>query len=660
LVEVRGKRVMSRRIKVCLLVAGLILALACLGYRVCQVWRIARLGLRTLARMDTVLALADDPAAVDPATLGPLVQEIHVDLVALRGEIRPLLTLASKLGWVPGVGPDLQALPPLLDIAVDLTGAGDVALEGLSPLLRLMDEDAASADGDSTLSLATHALVDARPQLETARALVERAAQRRAEVDATRLSPRLARLVDMLDRGLPLLQAGLEAAMVAPDLLGVEQTRTYLVLALNEDELRPVGGFISGVGEVTVQAGQLITMTFRDSYAVDDFSQPYPDPPEPLRRYMGIELWVFRDSNWSPDFPSTVRRAISLYRPDHPVSVDGVIALDQQAVRGLVEALGPLSLEGVEEPLTGETVVAYVRQAWAPEDGDLTGEWWRQRKSFMGSIADAAWRRVQRGQVDWVALAQVVLRLLDEKHLLVYVRHPSAAALLAEQGWDGSLRSGPGDFLMVVDANMGYNKANARVQEALDYRVDLGQSPPRASLTLVYTHTSHVDYPCRHENRYGQTYKQMINRCYWDYLRVYVPQGSRLLDATYIPILGEKLLFGKGEPSGEVISRPAEEGEWLSFEVMSLLPLATSQTRAFTWTLPADVVQWMDGEGSYHLRVQKQPGTRGYPLTVHVRLPEGVVLLEARPEPAAVCGEWLAYHQVLEEDREFWLRFGRE
>jgi hypothetical protein len=284
---------------------------------------------------------------------------------------------------------------------------------------------------------------------------------------------------------------GLEAAAVAPDLLGMDEPRTYLVLALNEDERRPIGGYITGAGEVWLEAGRLVTMTFRDSYAVDDFTQPYPDPPEPLRRYMGIDLWVFRDSNWSPDFPTAARQAISLYRPGYPVSVDGVIALDQQAVRGLVDGLGPLAMEGTEKPVTGDTVITYMRRAWAPEDGDLNREWWKQRKSFMGPLAETAWERVQGGRVDWVTLARTLLRLLEEKHLLIYLRNPDAAALLSGQGWDGALRpgpalstaEGPGDFLMVVDANVGYNKASARVQETISYQVDLHQSPPQAMLT---------------------------------------------------------------------------------------------------------------------------------------------------------------------------------
>jgi hypothetical protein len=502
-------------------------------------------------------------------------------------------------------------------------------------------------------------LAEKRPDVEQALAAVERAQDAWVQVDATRLSPWLAERTALLDRGLPLLQTGLSVLTVAPDLMGVREPRTYLVLALNEDELRPGGGFITGVGEVRLEAGQLVTMTFGDSYTADDYGQPYPAAPEPIHRYMGIDLWVFRDSNWSPDFPTSARRAISLYRPDHDVSVDGVIALDQRAVRGIVGAIGPLTLEGVEEPVTGETIIPYIRRAWAPEGGDGGGGWWKQRKSFMGAIAEVAWQRVQGGQVDWGALVQTLLRLVEQKHLFVYLEHPDAAAALAQLEWDSALRPSPGDYVMVLDANVGYNKANTRVREEITYQVDLRQSLPQATLTLVYTHTGGVDVPCDHTPQYGTTYRDMMDRCYWGYVQVYVPQGSRFLEATRIAVPGEALVTGEGT-SGEVTVGQAEEGPWTTLGVMGLLAPSTSQTRHFFWTLPQDVVEWAGdegGEGRYFLRVQKQPGATHHPLTVQIRLPEGSALLDATPPPTAVAGEWVIYRMTLDRDREFDIHF---
>ncbi|MCX8066775.1 MAG: DUF4012 domain-containing protein [Anaerolineae bacterium] len=645
-----------RKIRGDLRVSASYLLLA-LGTSLLLIWGVlvgrAVFSLRAHLREATALAAGVGKGLPDPDTLCGLVRGLRADVATLTRQVGWAARLAPALGWLPGIGGDLRAAPHLLATADHLTRAGVLTCDALSPAFGLLDQGI----NPSALEKVLPFLAAARPALEQALGEVEQAIAAWERVDRSALSPRIARRVALLEEALPLLRVGLSAALVAPDLLGADGPRTYLILAQNEDELRPTGGFLTGVGEVRLQNGRLVSMTFRDSYAADDFSLPYPDPPEPLRRYMGIDLWVLRDSNWSPDFPTAARQAVALYRPGYKVSVDGVIALDQYALQELVGVLGPLTVEG--ETVTRETLIPYIRQAWAPKEEGMTREWWRKRKSFMGVLAQSAWDHLQSGAVDARTLARTLLRLLEEKHLLVYLSNPQAQALLAKQNWDGALRWGPGDFLMVVDANVGYNKASAKVQESITYEVDLGRWPPRATLTLIYTHTAPAGYPCIPEIRYDPVYEQMMDRCLWDYVRVYIPQGSRLLDATQIAVPGEALWSGEPE-SGEVTERPATEGPFLSLETLLLLPPGTVQTRSFIWELPAKVVSWEGGVGTYTLRVQKQAGTRGHSLRVRVRLPGGVALISSDPVPVMVQDSVVVYETRLDRDREFFLRFRRE
>ncbi len=633
----------QKRVAIILLALGTVLLLF---------WgaRVARAGLSLRRHLAEAEGLVRAPETVNLPVACDLVHALRQDVETVRREAGALVSLASALGGLPRVGGDLRAAPHLLAMADGLTEAGTIGCDLLGPVL--------TSGEKPSLEEAIRLVAEKRPDIARAQAAVARAEVAWRQVDPSRLSPRLARRAALVGQMLPLLRSGLDIAAAAPDLLGMDGPRVYLIIAQNEDERRPTGGYITGVGEVWVENGQIVTMTFRDSYAVDDFSQPYPDPPEPFRRYMGIDLWVFRDSNWSPDFPTAAWQALALYRPGYNLSVDGVIAVDQYALRELVAAVGPLTVEGVPTPITADSLIPYIRQAWAPDDGNLTGEWWRERKSFMRPLAEALWTRLRAGDVDGLRLAKTVLRLLDEKHLLLYVPHPSVAPLLAEQGWDGALRPGEGDLLMVVDANVGYNKASAKVLQSITYEVDLRRHPPQATLTLVYTHTATGQYPCIPEFRYDPVYEQMMDRCYWDYLRVYIPQGSRLLDFTRIPIPGEALWSGEDE-SGEVTVRPAEEGPFLSLETMLLLPPGAVQTRSFTWELPDGVVSWDGDEGTYTLRVQKQSGTVGHPLTVRVHLDEKLLLLGTDPPPTATDGSTLIFQTRLDRDRTLTVRFRR-
>ncbi len=609
----------------------------------------AALSLRTHLREAAALPMRTEEGFLDPTAFCGLILDLRTDVETLAYHAGWVVQLAPMLDWLPRIGGDLHAAPHLLATADHLTRAGALVCSAMGSAFDLLKEGI----GISSLEKVLPHLISARPLLEQALKEVEHASAAWEKVDLAALSPPIARRVALLDKALPLLHAGLSAALLAPDLLGADGPRTYLILAQNEDELRPTGGFITGVGEVRIQNGRLVSMTFRDSYAVDDFSLPYPDPPEPLRRYMGIDLWVFRDSNWSPDFPTAARQAIALYRPGTPVQIDGVIALDQHALRELVGALGPLTVEG--DTITRDTLIPYIRQAWAPEDGRLTGEWWLERKSFMGALAQAMWDRLRKGTVDSQTLIRTLLQLLEEKHILVYLSDPQAQALVARQNWDGALRPGMGDFLMVVDANVGYNKASAKTQEAIKYEVDLSRQRPRATLTLIYTHTAPPGYPCIPEVRYDPVYEKMMDRCLWDYLRIYIPQGSKLVDATRIPVSGEAVWSGEPE-SGEVAVRPAEEGALLSLAVLVLLPPGAIQTRSFIWDLPEKIVDWGGSEGTYTLRVQKQPGTAGHPLQVRIHLGDNLTLLTADPSPSAIGGSTVIFETRLDRDREFRIR----
>ncbi|PKO23486.1 MAG: hypothetical protein CVU38_03800 [Chloroflexi bacterium HGW-Chloroflexi-1] len=503
-----------------------------LGWHAGAAAKQAQLALGDLKQIE---ALAKDPSPAALPALRDDLAALEAHLTATRAAASPFLWLAPGLGWLPEIGPTVRAGPPLLEMAIELAGGGREALDALAPVTDLSGED-----GD-LLARAVPALEAAAPGLAAADSRLAKAEALRAGVQGP-LHPKLAPQIARLDRFLPLARAGLQAAQVAPALFGAGGPRSYLIMAQNNHELRATGGFISGGGVVTLDGGKIVALNLTDSYAVDNFQQPHPLPPASLRQQMGTQLLVFRDSNWSPDFPTSAQVARALYEQDQGIATDGAIALDLEAVRLLVGALGPLEAPGIEGPVTGANVIARMKQAWeSPTTSQGTVEeaqssdWWRKRKDFMGQLVAVALTRLQGGgDLDVTALAYAAINMLEGRHLQIAVDDPALAAVLAECGWDGGLRPPEGsDFLAVVDSNVGFNKANAAVQSTIDYRVAEVSGRLEATLTLTYTHTAPAypaDQPCDRSPRYGDTYDDLIDRCYWDYLRVYTPRGSELID----------------------------------------------------------------------------------------------------------------------------------
>lgn len=655
--EPPGQKPARRRAGCLLLAAGLLLVGGWAAVTAVQLYGHGRSLLGHLRALE-VLA-AGDLSSLDMAALagaGEHLGGMRRDLEGIDARLGPLPRAGRLLAWVPGYGGDLAAAPDLLDLAVGVSQAGDGTFQALSPALDLLE---GGADGSPALLSAGEKmlplLVEAGPALEQARADLGAVEQARERIDAAALSPRVAGLVARLDGILPLFGAAVDGALLLPDLLGADGPRTYLVIAQNNQELRATGGFISGVGELRVAGGRLEGsaggqggLDFRDSYAVDNLAVPHEVAPDDFQHVLMGDLIFFRDANWDPDFATSARRALEIYARDQGVEADGVVALDLSALRLLVDAAGPLTVAGVVEPVDGGNVMRVIQGQWSQPVGSDGEDWWLHRKDFMGDVAAALIGRLREPQgVDPAALVSAVKRALDEKHLLVYLPDPEAAALLRARNWDGALPAPglAGDFLMLVDSNAGFNKVDARIERSLHYQVDLAAAgPSRAHVAVTYRHGGKKPVgDCVQEARYGDAYEDMLERCYWDYARLYVPGGSRLMQGPELPAgpAGSLAARSGTSPPLEPALEAGNRAIWTAF--FSLAP-GQEQTVAWQYELPAEVtLSRPDGLLEYRLRAAKQAGTEAVPLRLEIRLPDGAELVQGT----------LVVETDLRQDREF-------
>lgn len=531
------------------------------------------------------------------------VEQLSITLEQLARQVRLFNPLLRRMGWLPTYGPTLAASPDLLVVAQELSA---LASEGLA----LVEPALAEADNQSRLRQAVTLLAGAENQLAGMTAHAQAAQQALAAVPVEQLHPLLAQNLAQAQPLLPLLTAGLQSAPSLPHLLGFNNPATYLVLVQNNDELRATGGFISAIGTLHLENADIAGLEFADSYAYMRPDLQYPPAPAPMQRYMNIPLLLVRDANWSPDLPTSAQLIKAMFTHDTGATVQGIVTVDLRAVELLIGGLGPLQIEGADEPISGANVVEQVKQFWtAPTDAGGTietvglGAWWGQRKDFIPLLANSALQRLQSGEVNLIALLQATLQALDERAIQVWVDEPAVAAPLAELGWDGGLHPADhGDFLALVDTNMGYNKVDAVLERALHYTVAWPQAgqPALATLTITYTHPLNAtDDICTPTPRYGVTYEDLTQRCYFNYLRLYTPLGSELVHMTGVQ--PDSVLSQRGEGNtqlfaGYFILQPGQQG------------VVTVQ-----YTLPADLTP-----ANYTLLVQRQSGLRPLPLQLEI------------------------------------------
>jgi hypothetical protein len=576
--------------------------------------------------------------------LGALLSKLRTDTTTVRAAAAPLLPLSPQLARY---SPDLAQAAPLLRFAEDLAATGDQSFQALAPLL-----NKPKPGEQVTLSLAER-LAAARPQIEQARAALARAEDDLTRLRLDALSPGLRGGLDPIVNLLPELRDGLDFAKVLPGLLGADGRREYLLLAQNPDELRATGGFISGAGILAIDRGRLAGFSIGDSVAVDHFfaGKPYPDPPEPLRRYMDIPLWVFRDTNWSPDFPTAARAALDLYRIGQDRAPTSVIAFDPAFTQQLLQITGPLPVEGMPAPIGADNVVPQLR---SPEG--LPGD--PGREEFKRRLAAALFGKLERdgAQIDLRALARALRTALDQRHLLLYVDDPAASDLLAERGWDGAVEPGAGDFLMLVDSNVGYNKTSPNIATTISYTLDLRDPrAPLADLAVMHAHQVAGSPDC---HQWGADpaiadgraqYDDWMSRCYYDYMRVLIPGGSQLVDSQNAPTPAEWLMTGQADDGA--VTQDQGEADTAELSTFVTVPRGESRTTQFRYQLPPGLLQ-SDARGwHYRLKIQKQPGTAATPVTVRVLLPKGAAKVTTGPAPSARAGDSITFQLALDVDR---------
>ncbi len=557
---------------------------------------------------------AADGARAAASSIGSLaapdaeqVGDVAEALSQLHGALR---WLRRTSWWAPGLA-RLEALPRARAVGVLLTD-GVAALEDLAELgwWTLLEVESGLPGTWDTLaersvaSSAVNSLGRERGRL----LLVRERLVRVEEALATLPGANVIRLAELLSQG----RLAVDLGLVIPQLAG-ETPRTVLLVFQNDDELRATGGFVSSVAELTLENGALTDLTFMDSYAVEAHEAAHPPAPKPLARWMDASILLFRDANWSADFCESAQVMAALYSMDMGRQVDLVVAVNASLAARLLEALGPIWLEGYDLEVTSANVHEVAATFWAQPlespgieaQGAAWGEWLAHRKDIGAALVRGLVERLGRiAAADLPGLASVLEEAIARKDLLVWA--PADGDLqgdLRRAGWDGAVRPSSGDYVMVVESNVGWNKVNRRVSRTVAYRVELDGPEARAELTVTFENASPAGIPCQHEARYGSSYEEMTEGCYWSYVRVLVPLGSELEQVDGL--------------EGEVeITREAGK---LAFGGLALVPAGETCTVRWVYRLPPEVVRVdKDGRYRYDLVVQKQPGVKALDLSVWV------------------------------------------
>ena len=278
-------------------------------------------------------------------------------------------------------------------------------------------------------------------------------------------------------------------------------------------------------------------------------------------------------------------------------SPDGVIALDLTFLESLLQAIGPIQVEGIQ--ISAENLNDIYLTS--PAGADLLPK-------LADKFASQLTRALASGEnPPYIELLNKMSASIAQKHFLASIDGTIISPFIKSKQLDNTLppasfnpandRTETRDYLALVEANLGANEVNKFIERKIEYQLDVGaQNNLLSTLKITYINNSQSpDWP---------------QGSYINFLKVYVPQG------TFITDYWEDSTSKVGDIKVETQDNLA------SFSTFVEVSPKSTKTLIFTYNIGKTLE--LEKAPAYHLYVQKQPGTLSDPFTFTLNLPAKV------------------------------------
>ena len=414
-----------------------------------------------------------------------------------RSEVRLGGMLAAPSRLVPGVSQNVSAGAELSAAAAAGTAEAAAALRAIDP--------ASLTVVDGKIDLAAVAAVEA--PLQRVRGVLDDLTTTSNDVASPwllgPLQDELADLDERLESNEPRLENALDAVRLAPQILGADGARRYLVLFTTPVEARGLAGFVGNYAVITADNGNIDVTDFGrrsdlDAYVGQNGAACDGCPQEFLDRYgrFGItgsdEFGGFGQNGWTSitlpaHFPYVGAAAQVLFPQSGGDPIDGVIAMDPYVIQALMRYTGPIDVPELDltvDPAVAADFILRDQYAGLGIDDSAGND---DRIDALETIGTEVIRRLLQGSLpEPSVIARDLGPLASEQRLLFWTDDPTEQELFDRIGLLGALPalSDDGGFGMTV-SNAGHSKIDYYLERNVEVTVDTADDGARALVADV-------------------------------------------------------------------------------------------------------------------------------------------------------------------------------
>ncbi|OGD71765.1 hypothetical protein A3A84_01290 [Candidatus Collierbacteria bacterium RIFCSPLOWO2_01_FULL_50_23] len=378
-----------------------------------------------------------------------------------------------------------------------------------------------------------------------------------------------------------------------PALLGDPDQKTYMLLFQNNGELRPTGGFLTAYAHLRVSKGRITPLNSFNIYDLDARFVKNIPPPNPIVKYLNEKRWNLRNMNMSPDFKVSMDTFTKYIRDINGLpQTDGIIALDTEVPVKLLEVLGTIGVGGwgnfsaKEDPRCKCPQVVYFLEdiITKPVPGIRP-----DRKAVLGPLMHSILANAMGSPKHmWPKFLNIALDAINQKHLMFYFFEEKNQKAAESFNAAGRIGDYDYDYLHLNDSNFGGAKSDLFIKRDIEQEITTNGDKVTKKVTITYNN------PEKGSNCNLEAGQLCLNGVYRDYVRLYVPKGSKLTR-----VVGSEVKETTFEDLGKTV-----------FDAFFTMRPESSSKLVFEYELPALNLK------PYRMLIQKQPGVPSIKQTI--------------------------------------------
>jgi hypothetical protein len=545
-----------------------------------------------------------------------LIADANLHILTIQSEVQPYYGIFKRWRSFPWIGKYASQVEPVIEYTSNSISAVNKLVVLTDPIV-----------GSSLYSKRSSKLVQ---QINANQSLIVSAEEnlRRAEIyhqdiQLDLFPGKIQNKLEKISQLQPMLKETITILKLVPDLTGAENPITYLIILQNSDELRPTGGFITAFGLVRIEKGVVTVLEFEDS-TNNDYISEVIEAPAPLKQILMAHYWLPRDANWSPSFPESAEQIQRLFYLSTGIKTDAVIAFNQSSLVNVLLFTGPVDVNG--KTISSDNVKEYMIEK--KMDAIVEGNP-ENRKEFITPLVKALIDQIsiRTGKENLIKFGYLLQNMTQKGDLFVYSNNQGVQSLIEKYKFDGELHPGNGDYLMLVDANLGYSKIDQVISRNLTYIVDLSDiNFPTSRIEATYLNPMKGSVICKQggDVRAEKTVSYLLPSCYWNYWRILGTKGTSL--SNFIVPNFDDSYFQDGygwshTPGSNSLSSDINEVSGLI-----VVPPSSQNTILLGRVLPQSVLINTGNHVIYSLNIQKQPGIDQLPFSIEITIPPDAIL----------------------------------